>query len=1051
MEQTLFSLHAESRRYSRYETRIRRIAQMLGWAKRHWVVLALAGFLIAGAAIGFLLAVGTFSGSLDCESLIYGEAPQCSITAFLSKVHYQYAAVEGEAVWSDELPTHPGTYRIRAVSKNGFGHSKYSDSATFTLLPRDLAVVIHPGTFVYGSFSADTPRDTTELVGLADGDQVQWLDYATTESKKGTVTASVKALRIANGAGQDVTACYRISCTDGSFTMMPRPITVSVKSDSKIYDGQEWTQAQWELTEGSLAENDALQASFAPAPATAGSHLLEPQCVVQNAAGEDVTACYRINVNKGALTVTPRPITVQTGSASKEYDATPLTASQWSITDGEPIQGHTLVGTVTGSQTAAGQSLNRIELKVFDADGADVSNNYALEVEAGTLTVTPIILKINTASREKVYDGLALTAEGWSRVSGTVLRGHTLSCRTTGSRTNAGSSENTLRAEILDSSGRNVTTEGYRIEAEYGTLTVIPRPITITSDSAEKLYDGYPLTCHTYIIDIHAFDFGTWDEHISRTYFTGSQKEVGSSANTFTVEIADYTGEITTFNYSITYIYGTLAVLENPNPPDILPFPNPSPAPGLPGEETSIEFPENQTEYLYAQVEGYSGFYTAEQMYFRYLSYGDYTGSGWSAARPYPVGSVSPLEFVGRSLRENASIQIHLINDCPALLPYYLCRPNSMAVQTSDCYYAQEKLTYNVDLAVGYDYRDLKYTTTSPRLSNLEAEYRQFVHGQYLQIPDPTKQALLQWAAQNGIRADSPTLVEDIQSAIINAAVYNAKGEKYPQGVDVAVYFLTEAKEGVCQHFATAATLMYRAFGIPARYTVGFVDAIQKNVLVNLTSQDAHAWVEIYVDGLGWVPMEVTGSSLSQDVKTELCIQSCSVTKIYDGKGFDGYDLAQYTILSGTLRKGHRLVVTMAAPGTANSPGEYMNRIERCVIYDESGKDVTSKYYNIHITYGSLKILPRQITVTIGSASKVYDGQPLTCADYWISQGSLAPGHELKVVVDSILQNPGSMVNSASEVRVLEKNGVGEVVDCSSCYEIIVIPGELEIAQPESG
>lgn len=1057
MEQDLFSLYAESRRYSRYEARIKALGRILDTLRRHRIAVAAGALLVILAIFGFLLTMGTFTGDLRCEDLIYGDTPQCSLKAFLSDVRYQYAAADGEAFWSDDAPTLPGRYRIRAVSKNGFGQPKYSDAMTLTLLPRDLNVQIHPGTFVYGEFSTAITRESTELIGLAAGDQPDQLEYAISEDDSGNLAASVKVLQVINRAGQDVTACYRITTTDGYFTMTPRPITVRTEDAQKIYDGKEWNAAEGSLTKGTLVDGDRLQISFSPHPATVGAYPIKPQCAVYTADGQNVTACYQISTVNGILTVLPRPITVQTGSAAKEYDDTPLTNSDWSLLEGEPVPGHELIGVVTGSQTAAGQSSNTIILNVLDAEGINVSGNYALTAETGTLTVTPITLKFETDSREKVYDGLVLADDGCRLLSGKVLNRHSLTYWTTGGQIDAGSSSNTLAVLVRDADGYNVTAEGYQIVMDLGTLTVMPRPITITSGSAEKLYDGYPLTCHTFETNDGAFDFGSWDEQVSQTFFTGSQTRVGSSANTFTAEIADYSGNVTTHNYNITYIYGTLTVLENPNPPeqggDIG---GDRTDPEIPprGEDVTVTYPDSSGETLYALVDAFIGPENPERLYFRDQSYGDYTGSGWQAATPYPINSVSPLEFAGSSMREEFGLSIHRINNCPALLPYYMVLDNNPCPQETDCYYLQDKLSYNLYLSTGYTYRDLKNMTVSPTLESEEMAYRRFVHEEYLQIPESTKQALLDWAARNGIRANSPTLVEDIQSAITNAAVYNLNGAEYPQNVDVAVYFLTEAKEGICQHFATAATLMYRAFDIPARYTVGFVDTVMEDETTELTSRDAHAWVEIYVDGLGWVPMEVTGAGFTgipEDVKTTLCIQAYSAVKIYDGKGFEQFDLARYTIVSGSLRKGHRLEVTFASNENAVLPGEYVNQIERCIVYDENGKDVTSKYYNIPNYVGTLTILPRQITVTIGSATKAYDGNALTCHDYWISEGSLAPGHELDVTIDAFLQDPGCTENTASEIRILYEDRAGMLVDATDCYEITVMPGTLEIAQPEPG
>ena len=55
--------------------------------------------------------------------------------------------------------------------------------------------------------------------------------------------------------------------------------------------------------------------------------------------------------------------------------------------------------------------------------------------------------------------------------------------------------------------------------------------------------------------------------------------------------------------------------------------------------------------------------------------------------------------------------------------------------------------------------------------------------------------------------------------------------------------------------------LAYRSFGIPARYAEGYLLPQSRTAageLVPLSGEDAHAWVEIYLDGMGWVPVDVT-------------------------------------------------------------------------------------------------------------------------------------------------------------------------------------------------
>lgn len=79
-----------------------------------------------------------------------------------------------------------------------------------------------------------------------------------------------------------------------------------------------------------------------------------------------------------------------------------------------------------------------------------------------------------------------------------------------------------------------------------------------------------------------------------------------------------------------------------------------------------------------------------------------------------------------------------------------------------------------------------------------------------------------------------------------------------PDGEDFVEYFLTESHRGYCMHFASSATLILRAMGIPARYVSGFTADTVAGRQVDVPDRAAHAWVEIYLDGYGWYPVEVT-------------------------------------------------------------------------------------------------------------------------------------------------------------------------------------------------
>lgn len=88
---------------------------------------------------------------------------------------------------------------------------------------------------------------------------------------------------------------------------------------------------------------------------------------------------------------------------------------------------------------------------------------------------------------------------------------------------------------------------------------------------------------------------------------------------------------------------------------------------------------------------------------------------------------------------------------------------------------------------------------------------------------------------------------------------------------DFLQYTLEQSRSGYSVHYATAATLMLRYFGIPSRYAEGyFLSAeeaanYQAGDSIILTEADAHAWPEIYLDGIGWIPFEVTPGYIDEE------------------------------------------------------------------------------------------------------------------------------------------------------------------------------------------
>lgn len=119
---------------------------------------------------------------------------------------------------------------------------------------------------------------------------------------------------------------------------------------------------------------------------------------------------------------------------------------------------------------------------------------------------------------------------------------------------------------------------------------------------------------------------------------------------------------------------------------------------------------------------------------------------------------------------------------------------------------------------------------------------------QWLELPEQTSprvKELLQ--SLPGEKETVEQTVQLVADYVRNAAAYDRGGTSMAPGeTDFALWFLEQGERGYCVHFATAAAVLLRSAGIPARYVTGYqVEAIAGQT-VQVTTDHAHAWVEYY-------------------------------------------------------------------------------------------------------------------------------------------------------------------------------------------------------------
>ena len=562
---------------------------------------------------------------------------------------------------------------------------------------------------------------------------------------------------------------------------------------------------------------------------------------------------------------------------------------------------------------------------------------------SGVFSTNKPKLIVYSDSNEKLYDGYSLTDHGW-RMEGELKSGHQAEAVFRGSRTDAGESENTMALVIQDELGTDVTSD-YNIEYRFGTLTVEPRRLLITGET-NGITDG---ELNPAYYQISSGCDGLVNKHnVAISFEEGIPNVVISNAS----------------NETFTKNYYVILQLDG-----------------------NTFFPQNSEQNV-AMFKVYSEI--KDTVYLKINSYGDYLGQEkWAVAPVYDKliddkYSASYLTSMILSSQENnkpVSLQIESLCGYYAL-PYYML-DGDYQIQTGDTMYkGSVSQIYSVNY---YDYPASVSNTKHP-YSNYEKEYRNFVYENYLNLDETSREYMRMLIEKQDFSASDPEIIKKVARFIQNAAVYNLD---YPRELEkepnVAIAFLEEYKEGVCRHYAISATLLFRALGIPARYCVGAMAMTEAGCWTEVPSSQAHAWVEVYLDGIGWVFVEVTGSSGNggngdngdngdTDDGNKPVITIKPVTSRYRYDGESHFAKNQVAGLESLLANGYTYRAEVV--GQRTEAGKTSTEIKSIRIYDPTGADVTDQY-EFKLQKGLLQIYYEKLTFQSETFTKIYDGKKI--------------------------------------------------------------------------
>jgi len=134
----------------------------------------------------------------------------------------------------------------------------------------------------------------------------------------------------------------------------------------------------------------------------------------------------------------------------------------------------------------------------------------------------------------------------------------------------------------------------------------------------------------------------------------------------------------------------------------------------------------------------------------------------------------------------------------------------------------------------------------------------------YLQLPRMSNRVLDLARRLSRGEKDPFRRAQNMAASLQKMATYTLRPPNLPDETDATDFFLFESRRGYCTHFAGALTILCRIEKIPARVVTGFANVEreiadgQSTGLAVARSANAHAWTEIWLDGIGWVPLDAT-------------------------------------------------------------------------------------------------------------------------------------------------------------------------------------------------
>ena len=897
---------------------------------------------------------------------------------------------------------------------------------------------------------------TTYQVAGVDVAALSGISYIAKGTDAGNYEGKFSGTPVITIDGKDVTDQYKFTYKTGALVVNKLDVTLTSGSDSKTYDGKPLTKEEVTVSGDGFAAGEGASYSGFASITDKGSIDNTFRYILNDNTNADN---YNIRVVYGKLNITPVTDTIMViaDSAEKVYDGQPLTKDSYSV-EGKLAEGDELVAVVNGSITNVGSTDNVITSYKVMRGETDVTENYGSIVTVnGKLVVTQRAVVLTSGSDSKTYDGKPLTKEEVTVGGDGFAAGEGASYSGFASITDKGSIDNTFRYILND----NTNADNYNIRVVYGKLNITPvtDTIMVIADSAEKVYDGQPLTKDSYSVE---GKLAEGDELVA--VVNGSITNVGSTDNVITSYKVMRGETDVTENYgSIVTVNGKLVVTQR-----AVVLTSGSDSKTYDGKPlTKEEVTVSGDGFAAGEGASYSEFASITEKgsidnTFSYILNDNTDADNYNITVINGELKVEAMGGVVVTVKENSGEFTYDGNE--KTVEGYVVKSISSDLYTEDDFTFSGSAVVKGTIAGTYDME-----VVPENFKNVNNNFKdvRFVVEDGQLVIKPIENAIV-------IKANDASKVYD-GTALTDAGFSYTQGILADGDVLSAVVEGSQLDAGSGENVVTSYKVMHGDVDVTNCYTFGDsvngLLQVSKRPVTLTSGTDSKTYdgkpltkEEVTVGGDGFVKGEGASYSEFASITDKGSIDNTFKYTFNENTKPENYDV---TVINGklTIAPVGKVIVTI----TENS-GEYTyDGTEKTVegytvsssdpLYTEADfafngnavvKGTVAGTYDMDlvpenfsntnenfeevlfvIVDGQLVIKPiaAEITITTNSAEKVYDGTALTDAGYSYTENVLVKGDVLTVDVVGSQTNAGSTANAVASYKVMRGD-----VDVTDCY-----------------